>query len=227
LVDNYYTYIECNKDDSFDIESFPTIYFENKEFETIFNLTYKDLFVLDDANNKYILLILYSSLSNNWIFGSIFLRKYQFTFSVDSKKIGYYKSMNNYKRNEENNNNQDSNEKGKDDKENNNSNDNKQKGDDDKKNINGNNNNNQRSQVTFYIIIGILFVIFCALFLIFGMYIQKKCVNSKRKKRFNELEDENFDFYGNDKSKDLINPKKNRKFEENQDVYNDIEHNIN
>ena len=227
LVNNYYTYIECNKDDSFDIESFPTIYFENKEFETIFNLTYKDLFVLDEANNKYIFLILYSSLSNNWIFGSIFLRKYQFTFSVDSKKIGYYKSMNNYKRNEENNNNQDSNEKGKDDKENNNSNDNKQKGDDDKKNINGNNNNNQRSQVTFYIIIGILFVIFCTLFLIFGMYIQKKCVNNKRKKRFNELEDENFDFYGNDKSKDLINSKNNRKFEENQDVYNDIEHNIN
>ena len=228
LVDNYYIYIECNKDDSLDIESFPTIYFEHKKFETIFNLTYKDLFILDENNNKYIFLILYSRISNNWILGSIFLKKYQFTFSVDTKTIGYYKSMNNYKRNEENSNNHDNNEKGRDDKENNNSNDNKQKGDDDdKNNINGNNNNKQRNQATFYIIIGILFVIFCVLFLIFGMYIQKKCLNNKRKKRFNELEDENFDFDGNDKNKDLINSKKNSKFEENQDTYNDIAHNIN
>ena len=222
LVDNYYTYIECTKDDSFDIESFPSIYFEHKTFETIFILTYKDLFVFDETNNKYIFLILYSRLSNNWIFGSIFLKKYQLTFSVDSKTIGYYKSMNNYK-NEENNNN---NEKGKDYKDDD-SNNNNQERNENKNNNNENNNNKERSQVTFYIIIGILFFIFCVLFLIIGMYIQKKCVNNKRKKRFNELEDENFDFDGNDKDKDLINSKKNQKFEENQGVYEESDHNIN
>lgn len=230
LVDNYYKYIECNKDDSFDIESFPSIYFEHKIFETIFNLTYKDLFVFDEANNKYIFLILHSRLSNNWIFGSVFLKKYQFTFNVDSRTIGYYKSMNDYKRDdskEKNNNSNDDNEKGKDSKENDNQKDNPQKGNDDNKNINENNNNKEKSQMTLYIIIGILFFIFCVLFLIFGMYIQKKCINNKRKKRYNELEDENFDFEGNDKKKDLINSKKNIKFDENQDVNDENGNNIN
>lgn len=226
LVDNYYTYIECNKDNNFHIESFPTIYFENKPFETIFNLTYEDLFVFDEVNNKYIFLILYSRLSNNWIFGSIFLKKYQFTFNEDSKTIGYYKSMNNYKREEPKEENNNNNKKG-DGNENNNSNGNKQNRTDDKKNINENDNNKERSQMTLYIIIGILFFIFCILFLIFGMYLQKKCVNNKRKKRFNELEDENFDFDGNDKDKDLINSNKNKKFDENQGVYDENGHNIN
>lgn len=224
LVDKYYTYIECNKDDSFHIESFPSIYFENKPFETIFNLTYKDLFIFDEVNNKYIFLILYSRLSNNWIFGSIFLKKYQFTFNVDSKTIGYYKSMNNYKREEPK---EENNNKKGDGNENNNSNDSKQNRTDDKKNINENDNNKERSQMTLYIIIGILFFLFCILFLIFGMYLQKKCINNKRKKRFNELEDENFDFDGNDKDKDLINSNKNKKFDEKKGVYDENDHNIN
>ena len=39
-----------------------------------------------------------------WIFGSIFLKKYQLIFNQDSKTIGYYKSMNNYIDNYDNNN---------------------------------------------------------------------------------------------------------------------------
>ena len=93
----YHTYIECYKNENFMLDSFPTLYFEHMEFETIFNLTFEDTFILDESSNKYIFIILKSRLFSNWVLGSPFLRKYQFTFNTDSKTIGYYKSMNNNK----------------------------------------------------------------------------------------------------------------------------------
>ena len=75
---------------------FPDLYFEKKDFETTFNLTYEDLFILDE-NNKYIFLIYNNRFTPTYILGTIFLRKYQLIFNVDSKTIGYYKSMNLYK----------------------------------------------------------------------------------------------------------------------------------
>ena len=97
-INRFFTYIECDKNENFNMESFPNLYFEHKGLETIFNLTYEDLFILDETSNKYIFLILKSRLADDWVLGTIFLRKYQFTFNVDSKTIGYYKSMNTYKR---------------------------------------------------------------------------------------------------------------------------------
>jgi hypothetical protein len=94
MPDNIFRYIECDNSDSFNISSFPDIFFEHKEFETIFNLTYEDLFKLDEDKNKYIFLIFNNRITNDWVFGNLFLRKYQFVFNTDSKTIGYYKSMN-------------------------------------------------------------------------------------------------------------------------------------
>ena len=87
-----FRYIECDKDEKFKVSSFPDIYFENKEFGAEFTLTYEDLFIFDEINNKYIFLILNDRSIPTWIFGSIFLRKYQLVFEAKSKTIGYYKS---------------------------------------------------------------------------------------------------------------------------------------
>ena len=89
---NYlYTYIECDYNSSFSVASFPDICFEHADLETSFNLTYKDLFIVDKKNNKYIFLILKKEYFMGWILGSIFLRKFQLIFDQDSKTIGYYK----------------------------------------------------------------------------------------------------------------------------------------
>ena len=93
---NYYEFIECDLNNKFKISSFPDICFEHKGLETTFNLTYKDLFIYDKNNNKYIFLMMNDKFISGWVFGSIFLRKYQFIFNQDSKTIGYYKSMNFY-----------------------------------------------------------------------------------------------------------------------------------
>ncbi len=65
---------------------------EHKGFEAVFNLTYKDLFIIDKNNNKYIFLIFNQKFFSGWVLGSIFLRKYQFVFNEDFKTIGFYKS---------------------------------------------------------------------------------------------------------------------------------------
>ena len=91
-----YGYIECDNSCSFNISSFPNIFFEHKELEITFNFTYKDLFIYDKINDKYMFLMLTDKNLYGWIFGAIFLRKYQFIFNQDSKTLGYYKSMNNY-----------------------------------------------------------------------------------------------------------------------------------
>ena len=107
LTDTLFRYIECDKNQGFNISLFPDLYFENKQLEITFNLTYEDLFILDETMNKYIFLVFNDRFTYTWIFGTIFLKKYQFTFNADSKTIGYYKSMNIYKDNSENNGNND------------------------------------------------------------------------------------------------------------------------
>lgn len=178
-----FQYIECNKSDIFNISSFPNIYLKSLAFETIFNLTYKDLFIFDEINNKYIFCIINSRYVSNWILGAIFLRKYQFTFNVDSKTFGYYKSMND-KKNTNFDNNDNNNELNKKE----NQNDEERNKNQDKIIINGNNDN--KKEYIIYILIGILFIIFSFLFILLGIFIQRKCLNYRRKKRVNELEDE-------------------------------------
>ena len=105
INDTIYDYIECDNNSLFNIYSFPDLCFEHKDFETTFNFTYEDLFVYDKHRNKYIFLMLSDKYLSGWIFGTIFLRKYQLIFNQDSKTIGYYKSMNYVCDNKKNNNN--------------------------------------------------------------------------------------------------------------------------
>ena len=92
-VDYLYTYFECEYNSTFRVSSFPNICFEHKGFETTFNLTYKDLFIVDKKSKKYIFLIFTKDYLSDWVLGTPFLRKYQFVFNNDLKTIGYYKQI--------------------------------------------------------------------------------------------------------------------------------------
>lgn len=83
--------IECQNTEFFNISSFPDVSFEIDDIT--FNLTYKDVFILDKNLNKYIFLILQEGYIGNWVLGRLFLKKYQFIFNEHSKTLGYYKSM--------------------------------------------------------------------------------------------------------------------------------------
>ena len=81
----------CDKKESFEINSFPTLYFYHRIFNYTFELTKENLFL--EKNNKYIFLIFFSEFENNYFtLGKIFLRKYLFIFNSDSKTIGFYNS---------------------------------------------------------------------------------------------------------------------------------------
>ena len=93
ILDYSYSYIECEYDSNFRVASFPDICLVHREFETTFNLTYKDLFIVDKKSNKYIFLIYTKDYSSSWVLGTPFLRKYQFVFNNDLKTIGYYRQV--------------------------------------------------------------------------------------------------------------------------------------
>ena len=84
-----YVILICNKDSTFDINSFPTLYLYHRIFNYTFELTKDELFL--EKNNKYIFLIFFWEYGLNYFtLGKIFLRKYLFTFNIDSKSVGFY-----------------------------------------------------------------------------------------------------------------------------------------
>ena len=87
----------CEKSKNFNINNlkkFPPIYFEHKEGNYTFELTYKDLFIEKD-NKFWFLIISENNYNQNWFLNYIFLRKYQFSFNPDSKIISFYGINNN------------------------------------------------------------------------------------------------------------------------------------
>ena len=69
---------------------FPTLYFEMKQFNKVFELKYKDLF--REKDGKLYFLVYFGSYLSYFTVGKIFLKKYFFTFNQDTKMIGYYNS---------------------------------------------------------------------------------------------------------------------------------------
>ena len=79
----------CNKDSSFDINSFPNIYFYHRIFNYTFELTKDELFL--QKNDKYVFLVFFSDYNIQYFsLGKIFLKKYLFVFNQDTKTIGFY-----------------------------------------------------------------------------------------------------------------------------------------
>ena len=87
LVDSRYTVYYC--DVNFDTKDFPTIYFQNIDFNYTFELTHKDLFEIR-GNRKYFLVVFDKVSNYPWKFGKLFMKKYFFNFETESKQIGFY-----------------------------------------------------------------------------------------------------------------------------------------
>ena len=90
---NYYI-ISCQKNKIidnlfFDYKLFPSINFFHKEMNFTFTLTYNELF--QEVNDVYYFLIV-NTLNDDkdWKIGIPFLRKYQTTFNIDTRKIYFY-----------------------------------------------------------------------------------------------------------------------------------------
>ena len=91
-TDNEIEGIYCDKSQNFTINNlkiFPTLYFEHKNLNYTFELNYKDLFI--EKDNKYwFLMVVENGDVDEWFFGYIFLKKYQFSFNQDTKRISFY-----------------------------------------------------------------------------------------------------------------------------------------
>ena len=155
----------CDKSENFTInnlKSFPTLYFEHNIFNYTFELSYKDLFI--EKDDKYFFLIVVENGDvDDWYFGYIFLKKYQFSFDQDAKRITFY--------------NQDSL-------------DNEEKDNNENKGKNNNKSNNDKKEKMNYlaiILVIISWIIFIGVGIILGTFIYKKCY---KKKRANELNDD-------------------------------------
>ena len=86
-LENNYNNFDCASKE--DIEDFPTIYFNHREFGYIFEISPKDVFI--EYNGRYMCLIWFDMSSrNNWRFGKPFLKKYFFSYNVDKKVVGFY-----------------------------------------------------------------------------------------------------------------------------------------
>ena len=84
----------------------------------------------------------------------------------------------------------------------------------DNKNTNLDKENNENYYIYFYILIGIFFVIIVAII----FYLVGKKMNKMKKRRANELIDDNFDYIPNKDNNDISN---NKSFENNSSLIDD------
>ena len=119
---------------------------------------------LEKDNKLYFMLFSKNEYLNNWRFGEIFFKKYFFTFNQESKKIGFY-IKSSYTDNDNN----------------------------DEESIN--NKNKGKHKINFGIIILICGIILLVGEIAFCIYcFNKKCFRNNRRKRANELVDDNYDY---------------------------------
>ena len=90
LVGEEYTYYYCDDSLYNNIKaSFKKIIFKQVSLSKKFELTFDDLFLR--LNGYLIFLVIFSTHQHkNWDFGTPFLKKYQFDFDFQNKKVGYY-----------------------------------------------------------------------------------------------------------------------------------------
>ena len=174
LIGNEYKYYSCSKE--INITKFKNINYELKEVSLNFTLNYEDLFY--EYNNVYYFLML-SSLyrTQENVFGSVLMKKYDFVFDRYNSKIGLYK-----KTNITNNNDEDGNKKN--DEKNEEKNDEKN----DEKNEEKNEEKKEENKSNLVLIISI--VILCVLIILVLIYIIWSYLNKPRIQRKNEINDD-------------------------------------
>ena len=91
LIGYSYNYYYCSKE--IDLKKFKEINFELKDINFNFSINYEDLFF--EYNNKYYFLMIAKNYkNNNFVFGSILMKKYNFVFDKYNRKIGFYTDLN-------------------------------------------------------------------------------------------------------------------------------------
>ena len=89
----YYIYTCKNNNRTWEkLKSFPTLYFEMKDYNLIFLFNYKELFK-EHNNTIYFLIYFDGNTYSNWEIGEIFLRKYITSFNYYSKTISFYRTQ--------------------------------------------------------------------------------------------------------------------------------------
>ena len=169
--------------------NFPNLIFRSKTLEYNFELNNHDLF--EHIFDRYFFLVVFKKNRNInekeiWYLGDPFYKKYTFTINADAKTIGFYIEKNYNDIDEQN-------------------------------NININNeNNNENISIIINKIIYIFFeiiIIICFIFL--GYFIGIK-IKERRKKRANELKDDNYEYLpeNNKNINNVSNNKKKQQFVE-------------
>ena len=149
-------------------ELFPSLIFSSKNLEYNFELTYDNLF--DLISDKYYFLIIFKKNKNSnekemWDLGEPFYKKYTFTINKDAKTIGFYIGK------EKNQTQNDT-------------------------IINDKNENNKKDKSgRLYKIIKYLIEIIVITILLFIAYYIGVTVRERRKKRANELKDDNYEYF--------------------------------
>ena len=184
----YYYAIECDKE-KFGIEDmkkFPTLSLVLVCFQKVFTLNYKDLFT--ETKYKYFFNIIFNIyVTEKWILGKPFLRKYPLLINYNLQTIGYY--------NEE------------------------VKTENDPENEDINNGINNIFTQRFIIFIIIIIVI---LILVSGIscYYIGKHFNKIKKKKANELDDDDYDYIPSNDSKTNLFDKQSKENTKNENNIN-------
>jgi hypothetical protein len=158
----------CNVDvENILIQNLSGIKFYSDDFDFTFELT-KDELYYKKGKYIYLTVLYFNNLYNDWIVGQMFTSKYNFVFNTDTREIGFYKKVNNVIHNsDDSDDNSDNNENGL---------------------INGDN------KVKILSII----IIVCSCLLIIGItigiVIGVKFLKNKRKKRADELIDDEYEY---------------------------------
>ena len=160
-------------------ESFPDIEFKNIYLQYSFKFTKFDLFKMIEDENYFMIVFEVNQTNKIWKLGQPFLKKYQLFFDYDSKAIGFYNKELTGKTDNNDNNSTDKNET----------------------DIN-NKNVGFFQNIKWYLVeIGA-----CILIAAIAFYLGIK-YNNSRKKRANELKDEDYDYAINNESNDEKNNK--------------------
>ena len=148
------------------IQNLSGIKFYSKDFDYTFELT-KDELYYKKGKYIYLTVLYFNHLYNDWIMGQMFTSKYNFVFNTDTREIGFYKKVNNviHNDNTDNNNNSDGNSL-----------------------ING---ENKVKMLTIIIIVSSCILI---IGIVIGLVIGIKFLKNKRKKRADELIDDEYEY---------------------------------
>ena len=189
-----YEMFHCNKSIMDENIRFPNLNFVEPNLEYIFSFSFNNLFQLIDER-YYFLVIFPEDITHAaykvWYLGLPFYYSNQFIFNYADKTIGIYDQNIKIDDNEEK-----------------------------KQNDKDNNNNEKKEKKHFIGVWRIIIEIIIGILLVVGAYFIGKKINEQRKKRANELKDDNYDYSANEEKN--INGTEENMIQNNEDNKNEF-----